>query len=107
MKTSPSIFIVVALLAFIASSAPAKVDAKASPVHPGFTEAWRELPQPIVNCRHEDAVLVFELGLRPGHSRNVHTAQPFTLRIIISQSGKAELPILSQFLRLVIPRRSA
>jgi hypothetical protein len=107
MKPSSSILIIMALLAFIASSAPAKVDATSSPVHPSFAQAWRGLPQPSVHLHCAGAALVFELGFRSARSRNAPAAQPLTLCLIVTQSGEAELSILSHHLRLAFPRRSA
>jgi hypothetical protein len=107
MKPSLSILIVAALLAFIASNGPANVEAKASPVHTSFTELWRGLPLPIAHLHCAGSALVFELGYRSAGTRTAPAGHPVTLRLIVSQSGKAELVIHSHFHRLVFPRRSA
>jgi hypothetical protein len=107
MKTSPSILIVVALFAFIAIIATPKVTTKSAPMCASFAEAWQALPEPIVHLRCARTALVFELGYRSTGPRSASIAQPLTLRLIITESGKTELSILSHNLRLAFPRHSA
>ena len=104
MKTSTGILVVVALFAFIASSARAKVEAKSSPMCAGFTNAWGSLPLPIVRLHSHGAALVFEFGIR---SFRFRTPQSAYLRLMLACSGKAEILLLSHNWRLAFPRRSA
>jgi hypothetical protein len=99
--------IVVALLAFTASDAPAKVGAGASPISASFAETWSELPSPFVHLRFPGSALLFEFGYRSAGSRTAHDGQPASLRLIIARSGRAELQFRSHRLRLTFPRRSA
>jgi hypothetical protein len=107
MKPSPSILIVVALFAIIASSATPKVTTKSGPTCASIAEAWHALPLPIAHLRCARAALVFELGYRSAGPHSAALAQPMTLRFIVTRSGKAELSILSHNLRAAFPRRSA
>ncbi len=107
MKTSQSILIIVALLAFIASDAPAKVEARTSPEHVSFAKACTGLPLPIAHVRFAGDALIYSLGYRSAGSRTAPTRMLVTLRLIVSPSGKVGFSILAHNFRLAFPRRSA
>jgi hypothetical protein len=107
MKPQPIILIVVALLAFIASSAPAKVEARTSPMRTSLAKACSGLRLPIAHVRFAGDAMVFAFGYRSAGTRIAPTRLLLVLRLTVTRSGKAELLILSHHLRLAFPCRSA
>jgi hypothetical protein len=107
MKPSPSILIAVALFAFIANNATPKVNTESAPMCARFTAAWHALRLPVAHLRFAGAALVFELGSRSAGPGTAPAAQPVTLRLTVSRSGKAAISLRAHNLRFVFPCRGA